>query len=272
MEIKRIEAIHALERRLVELRALIPVYKASSATYKHLLHKHIINLELQPIAGKTKHFPIHPSAPHPTALHQPAPHPFETNLSTPQPLESNNMAGILTERPGQIPNFYWQPGQPIGAQVINFRQIKYLPLLNAVPDLYQALSGARLDCGRDLHKQLIEFCGAARVWMTIQVEYEPVNPPSNKQPFKKHLSAAPTRMFRRDDTNSAFGNPYIDSIRNRTDRIREFNAKFIRDKSGLRLARGLQFILKIEKYAPLEGRGWQPLQEFLTKKNTIINI
>ena len=133
-----------------------------------------------------------------------------------------------------------------------------------MPDLDQALSGASLDCGRDLHKQLIEFGGAAKVWMTVQVEYKPVNPLANKPPFKQYLSAAPTRMFRRNDTNSAFGNPYIDSLRILTDRIRELNAKFIRDKSCLRLARVLQFTLKIVKYAPLEGRGWQPLPEFLT--------
>ena len=80
----------------------------------------------------------------------------------------------------QIPNVYWQPGQPIDAPVTNFRQIKYLPLPNALPDLDQALSGARLDCGRNLHTQLIEFGGAAKVWMTVLVEYEPVNPMANK--------------------------------------------------------------------------------------------
>ena len=54
-------------------------------------------------------------------------------------------------------NSYWQPGKPVGAPVSTFRQIQYLPLLNAVPDLDQALSSAMLDCGLDLHKQLIEF-------------------------------------------------------------------------------------------------------------------
>ena len=37
LEIKRIEAIHALERRLDELRAIIPVYKARCPTYEHVL-------------------------------------------------------------------------------------------------------------------------------------------------------------------------------------------------------------------------------------------
>ena len=165
-----------------------------------------------------------------------------------------------------------QLGQLIGVPVSNFRQIKYLPLSNAAPDLEEALSGARLDCKRDLHKQLIEFGGAAKVWMTVQVEYEPVNFMANKQRFEQYLSAAPTRMFKRDGAVSAFANPYIDSIGILTEWIREFNAKFIRDKSGLRLARVLQFTLTMVKYTPLEGRGWQPLPEFPSKKKAILNI
>ena len=90
------------------------------------------------------------------------------------------MPGILTERPRQIPNLYWIPGQPIGDPVSHFRQITYLPVLNSVPDLDQALSGARVNCARDLHKQLFEFGGAAKVWMTVLVEYELVNPIANK--------------------------------------------------------------------------------------------
>ena len=99
------------------------------------------------------------------------------------------MTGILTERPRQVPNLCWQPNQPIGAPVSTFRQIKYIPLPNAVFDLDQALSGARVDCGRDFHKQLIDVSGAAKVWITVQVEYEPVNPLANQQPFDQYLSA-----------------------------------------------------------------------------------
>ena len=141
-----------------------------------------------------------------------------------------------------------------------------------MPDLDQGLSGAKVNCARDLHKQLIEFGGAAKVWMIVQVEYEVINPLANQQPFEQYLSAAPTRMFRRDEKISGFANPYIDNLRILTDRIRKFNAKFIRDMSGRRLARVLQLTLKIVKYAPLEGRGWQALSEFLAKKEAIINI
>ena len=68
LEIKRIEAIHALEKRLSELRALIPVHKDRCPTYEHVLANQIINLDLQLIAPETKHFHnIHPQNIH---LHQ----------------------------------------------------------------------------------------------------------------------------------------------------------------------------------------------------------
>ena len=79
------------------------------------------------------------------------------------------MAGILTDCFRQVLNFYYQLGQIIGALIRNFRQIKNLPLRNAAPDLDQALFGARLDCGLDLYKQLIEFGEAVKAWMTVQV-------------------------------------------------------------------------------------------------------
>ena len=47
MEIKRIQAIHTLEKRLGELRALIPIYKARNPTYEHMLAKQIIDIDLQ---------------------------------------------------------------------------------------------------------------------------------------------------------------------------------------------------------------------------------
>ena len=95
---------------------------------------------------------------------------------------------------------------------------------------------------------------------------------ANKEPFEQYLSAVPTRIFYNDGPVTATANPYIGNLRILTYCIKEFNAKFIRDKSDLRLAGVLQFILKMVKYAPLEGRGWQPLPDFLSKKQAIINI
>ena len=125
----------------------------------------IINIDLQIIAAQSNHPSSHPSSSPPAA----------PQLSVQQPLipqslqllQSNDMARNFTGRPQQIPNLYWTQGQPVGAPVRSVRQIKYLPLPNAVPDLDQALSGARLDCAKDHHKQLIDYNGAAKVWMTL---------------------------------------------------------------------------------------------------------
>ena len=95
---------------------------------------------------------------------------------------------------------------------------------------------------------------------------------ANLQLYKQYLSAAPTRIFRRDWPITASDNPYVDSLQMCTDRIREFNAKFIRDKSGLQLASVLKFTLKMVKYAPPDKRGWTPFSALLSKKEAIINI
>ena len=108
--------------------------------------------------------------------------------------------------------------------------------------------------------------------MRIQVEYEPVNPLLNKHFFEQYLSAALTRIFRRKWPVTPSGNPYIENLQILIDRIIEFNAKFIRDITGLRHARVFQLILKMIKYAPFQGRGWQPLPEFLSNNITIIKM
>ena len=182
------------------------------------------------------------------------------------------MVEIFTERFRQIWNLYLQPGHSVGAPVRTVRQVKYLPRPFAVPDLDQTFSGARLDCERDLHKQLIKYGKAVKVWITVLVQYEAIYFLANKTPFEQYLSAAPTRIFQQNGIVHAYANPYIDLLQILTDRFREFNAKFIRDKSHLRLARVLQFTLKMVKSAPYEGRGWQPLPDFLSNKKTIIKI
>ena len=129
-----------------------------------------------------------------------------------------------------------------------------------------------MDCALDLHNQLIDFDGAAKVWITVLVEYEPTKPESDKRlAFEQYLSATPTRIFKRQGSLTTFPNLYRESLQILTDRIKEFNAKFIRDKSGLRLSGIIQLILKMAKYQPLQGSGWQPLPEYLEKK-AITNI
>ena len=94
-----------------------------------------------------------------------------------------------------------------------------------------ALSDSKLNCVRNLHYQLIEFGRASKVWMTFQVEYELVIFITNKQIFVQYLSAAPTRMFKRDKIIFAFRNFCIDFLQIITNSIKQVNANCIRDKS-----------------------------------------
>ena len=86
------------------------------------------------------------------------------------------------------------------------------------------------------------------------VQYEPTKPESDKrQAFEQYLSATPTRIFKRQGFITSIPNLYTDSMKILTERIKEFNALFIRDKSGLQLSGILQLILKMAKYQPLQG-------------------
>ena len=105
------------------------------------------------------------------------------------------------------------------------------------------------------------------------MRYEPANPNTDiRQAFDQYLSATSTRNFKRDGPITPTTNPYTDSLKILTNRFKEFNAKFIRDKSGLRLLGVRQFLLKMVKYLPLKDSGWQPLPKFLENKKATINI
>ena len=168
---------------------------------------------------------------------------------------------------------YWAIGEKFGPPLLNFQQIRYFPIDNALPDLGLALDGALLDCGGDVHRTIMEYEGAAKIWMTVQVRYEPANvEDDNRHGFTQFLSATATRFFKREGQINKYANPYTDVIRILTDRINQHNAKFIRDKSGLRLSQILQLILKTAKYSPVAGRCRTELPRFLKSKKAIVNI
>ena len=54
--------------------------------------------------------------------------------------------------------------------------------------------------------------------------------------------------------------------------IRNSNAKFIREKSGLVLAEIYSITLKISQFNPLQGSGYQEVPKFLANKKAIVNI
>ena len=90
---------------------------------------------------------------------------------------------------------YWRPGTRLNPHMRHFTQFRYLPYLVCEPDLDLALSAVISDCGTDI-RQMIESYGSAKVWLTVQVRYEPANPKDEKnKPFEFYLTCAATRFF-----------------------------------------------------------------------------
>ena len=154
----------------------------------------------------------------------------------------------------------------------HFTQLRYLPFSVVKPDLDNALAAITSDCGTDL-RQMIDGYGSAKVWLTVQVRYEPANPKDEKnKAFEFFLSCAPTRFFRRDPTDGGDGAPYANPLRELCNRIKLLNAKFIRELSGLVLAGILQLVIRGVRYMPLAGRCFRELPKYLKNKKAIINI
>ena len=110
--------IQQIENKLQELRRLIPVFKGESAIW---LANEIIKWEVKRVEIAN--------------VNRPLSHPTNTMASISDIQQTHTLRDVNQRA-------YWAPGQPVGAPVRNFRQIQYLPLPNASPDLDQALSGA----------------------------------------------------------------------------------------------------------------------------------
>ena len=76
------------------------------------------------------------------------------------------------------------------------------------PDLDVALFAIMTDFGKDIC-QMIEYFTSARVWLTVQVRYEPANLKDEKyKPFDFYITCAVTRFLRREPTVGVDGAPY----------------------------------------------------------------
>ena len=176
---------------------------------------------------------------------------------------------VFRDNPNRV---YWQPSTRIRPQMVHFTQLRYLPFSVSKPDLDIALEAISVDCGTDI-RRMIDGYGSAKVWLTIQVRYEPANPLNEKyKTFEFYLSCAPTRFFHRDPTDDGDGAPYAEPLRELGMRIKRLNAQFIRELSGLVLAGILQLVIRGVRYIPLAGRCFRELPPYLKNKKAIINI
>jgi hypothetical protein len=101
------------------------------------------------------------------------------------------LADAIAERQEVIDDphrMYWRQSTRIRPQMLHFTQLRYLPFSVTKPDLDIALGAITSDCGTDI-RRMIEGYGSAKVWLTIQVRYEPANPKDEKnKPFEFFLS------------------------------------------------------------------------------------
>ena len=154
----------------------------------------------------------------------------------------------------------------------HFTQLHYLPFSVCNPDLDIALFAILTDCGADIRKMMQSY-GSAKVWLTVQVRYEPTKPRDKKnKPFEFYLTCAATRFFRREPSEGGDGVPYAEPFRELCKRIKKLNATFIHEQSGLVLAGILQLGIRGVRYIPLAGRCHRELPTYLKAKKAIINI
>ena len=59
-------------------------------------------------------------------------------------------------------------------------QLGFEPLDGTKPKLLLAMEGAILDCGLDINQVFSLLGPSLKVWMIVQVHYEPVNPDDEK--------------------------------------------------------------------------------------------
>ena len=114
---------------------------------------------------------------------------------------------------------------------------------------------------------------SAKVWLTVQVRYEPANLRDHKNKiFEIYLTCAVTRFFRREPTEGGDGAPYAEPLRELFGPIKTLNATFMREQSGLVLAGILQLVFRGVRYIPLAGRCHRALPPYLKAKRAIIYI
>ena len=123
----------------------------------------------------------------------------------------------------------------------HFTQLQYLPFCVCKPDLDTALSAIISDCGTDI-RNMMQSYGSAKVWLTVQVQYEPANPRDQKnKSFEFYLTCAATRFFRCKPTEVRDGAPYAEPLLELFERIKKLSHFYARTigtcTSGLSSAR-----------------------------------
>lgn len=112
------------------------------------------------------------------------------------------------------------------------------------------MAGAVSEYGIQVQRIMDEFGSGAKIWMTVNVLYEPAYPDNPKHhAYEQDLSASATRFFHRPSLFSRNPNPYKEDLKLIGDRIKN-HTKFICDQSSLRLAGILSLTSLSARYHP----------------------
>ena len=141
--------IQYIDRRLAQLRAMIPIYNDQLSLEKWLASWMLNSDKMHRASAKSSNASFLLINIINIYLHL-ATTSGTLTVSHPFYIPDENIMPIFS--PIAIdeqfnPCAYWQLGQPVGASVTFFRQIQYLPKINTEPHLDEALSGALLGCG-----------------------------------------------------------------------------------------------------------------------------
>ena len=113
-----------------------------------------------------------------------------------------------------------------------------------------------------------------KVWPVLFVRYESANSiDEHFKIFDAHLPVLHSIfLYNKLELYADRINPYIAVLNRMAELILEANAKFIRGKSGLVLAKIDSLNLNTVRFAPLLGSAWTPLPKFRQNTKAIVNV
>jgi len=156
------------------------------------------------------------------------------------------------------------------------KSLNYFKILKSIfnitsntKNLDAALDALAPDFGYKLYLVCLEY-QRMTVVAKLQVRYESANP--QEIPFKRIDACLPSERVTFELYDNADNQPYVYELDLFATTLRNRNATFIREKSGLILAEIYAINFEINHNNPLNGESYKPLPKFLEHKKAIINV
>ena len=158
---------------------------------------------------------------------------------------------------------YWT--EPIELQVVtHFRIIQAHPKAGVNPqDLDMALSALDTDILPSISRLCIEL-KSIKVWASLHVRYESANPMAEHFKLIDGHLRVPHVMFSQIPSQPHI--LYTNQLEQLSKALKEANARFVKEQSGLILAEIYSLNMNIIKFNPLSGSGWKQFTKVSSKQ------